>query len=135
VEFTAGATLIAAVVVTPFAALSGQDWGPPTAVNWFWIAMMAIGPGWAGHYLMNWALGHVPIWFGGCVALASPVASALLASVFLHEDITSFQGLGMATTVGSLVAMTLISTLRFPAGASGPSPSPSPSPADAEPAA
>ncbi|MCP4225603.1 MAG: DMT family transporter, partial [Actinomycetia bacterium] len=75
-EFTAGASFIAAIVVTPFAALSGQEWAMPTSVQWFWIAMMAIGPGWAGHYLMNWALGHVPIWFGGTVALAAPVASA-----------------------------------------------------------
>lgn len=115
VEFTAGATLIAAVVVTPFAALSGQHWGPPTGVEWFWIAMMAVGPGWAGHYLMNWALGHVPIWFGGCVALASPVASAAMAAAFLGESVTLLQGLGMGVTVGSLVAMSVISALRSPA--------------------
>ncbi|MEZ5412301.1 MAG: DMT family transporter [Acidimicrobiales bacterium] len=117
VEFTAGATLIAAVVVTPFAALSGQDWGPPTAANWFWIAMMAIGPGWAGHYLMNWALGHVPIWFGGCVALASPVASAVMAALFLDEHVTLLQGLGMAVTVASLIAMTVIGALLAPSPA------------------
>ena len=120
-EFTAGATLVAAVVVTPFAALSGQSWGPPTGVDWFWIAMMAIGPGWAGHYLMNWALGHVPIWFGGCVALASPVASTALAALFLNESITGLQGAGMALTLGTLVVMTLLSSRQQP---SVPPPSP-----------
>ena len=109
-EFTAGATLVAAVVVSPFALLSGQDWGPPGRTEWFWIAMMAIGPGWAGHYLMNWALGHVPIWFGGCVALASPVASAGLAALFLSEEVTLLQGTGMAVTLAILVVMTLRSS-------------------------
>lgn len=117
-EFTAGATLIAAIVVTPFALASGQDWGPPTGQDWFWIAMMAIGPGWAGHYLMNWALGHVPIWFGGCVALASPVASAAMAALFLHEEVTAVQALGIAVTVGTLVVMTLRSS-RQTAAADG----------------
>ena len=106
-EFTAGASFVAALVVTPFALGSGQGWGPPTAGEWFWIAMMAIGPGWAGHYLMNWALGHVPIWFGGSVALATPVASAAMATVFLAEPLVALQVAGMAVTLGALVAITL----------------------------
>ncbi|MCP3910383.1 MAG: EamA family transporter, partial [Actinomycetia bacterium] len=77
------------------------------AGEWFWIAMMAVGPGWAGHFLMNWALGHVPIWFGGTVALAAPVASAILAAVFLGENVTGVQATGMFVTVGSLVYITL----------------------------
>ncbi|MCP3877071.1 MAG: DMT family transporter [Sulfitobacter sp.] len=106
-EFTAGASLVAAIVVTPFAAFSGQAWVMPTAGEWFWIAMMAVGPGWAGHFLMNWALGHVPIWFGGTVALAAPVASAIMAAVFLGENVTGVQATGMFVTVGSLAYITL----------------------------
>ncbi len=116
-EFTAGASFIAAIVVTPFATFSGQEWAMPTGIQWFWIAMMAIGPGWAGHSLMNWSLGHVPIWFGGTVALAAPVASAIMAAIFLGEYVTGLQAAGMAITVGSLVAITLRTQAQNPPAA------------------
>ena len=111
-EFTAGASFIAAIVVTPFAAFSGQTWAMPSGGEWFWIAMMAVGPGWAGHYLMNWALGHVPIWFGGTIALATPVASAAMAAVFLSQGMTVLQVIGMTVTILSLVAITLMTQAR-----------------------
>ncbi|MFN0093038.1 MAG: DMT family transporter [Acidimicrobiales bacterium] len=106
-EFTAAASVVAAVFVTPFVLASGQDLGPPTADQWFWITMMAIGPGWAGHYLMNWALGHIPIWLGGVAALASPVVSAVMAWIFLDEALVGAQLVGMGITLGALTAITL----------------------------
>lgn len=118
-EFTAGATLVAAIVVTPVAALSGQEWEAPTATEWFWIAMMALGPGWAGHYLMNWALGQVPIWFGGSVALAVPVVSAIMAAIFLDEGLTAVVVVGMGIAIGALVAITLRSQAESAAGDTG----------------
>ncbi|MGD9750615.1 MAG: DMT family transporter [Acidimicrobiia bacterium] len=135
-EFTAGATLVAAVVVTPFAAFSGQSWGPPTGGEWFWIVLMAIGPGWAGHYLMNWALGHVPLWFGGCVSLASPVASAAMAALFLDEAMAVVQVLGIAVTLAALVLMTLRSSRQqaADAAAAGAGAGEGPAPAGAAPA-
>jgi drug/metabolite transporter (DMT)-like permease len=106
-EFTAASTTIAAVVVSPFALVSGQEWVMPTGVEWFWIAMMAIGPGWAGHYLMNWALGHIPLWLGGTTALAIPVASTIMAAIFLDEPFNAVQMGGMGLALGALVAITV----------------------------
>ncbi|MDA3037973.1 MAG: DMT family transporter [Actinomycetota bacterium] len=106
-EFTAIGTTIAAVVVSPFALLSGQEFVVPTSTEWFWIAMMAIGPGWAGHYLMNWALGKIPIWLGGTTALAVPLVSTVMAALFLDEPFNPIQMVGMASAIGALAAITL----------------------------
>ncbi len=101
-QYTGATALIAALTATPFAVVSGQVFVMPSSSAWMWLIILSIGPGFTSHMLMNWALGQIPAWFGSTLTLAIPVASTLLAWIFLGEKVVLLQLIGMA-----LVGMTL----------------------------
>ena len=102
-EFTAGVTLIASILVTPFVLVDGHlSW--PEPLHWLALGAMAV-LGWSGHVLMNWSLRHIPVWVGGTAALAVPVASTMLAALFLGEAFLPIQMVGMAVVVFSLTVV------------------------------
>ncbi|MEM7340316.1 MAG: DMT family transporter, partial [Actinomycetota bacterium] len=101
-QYTGGTAIVAAMVATPFALVSGQVFEWPTLNAWFWLILLSVGPGLTSHMLMNWALGYVPAWFGSTLTLAIPVTSTLLAWAFLNEAVVLLQFLGMAVVVGAL---------------------------------
>jgi drug/metabolite transporter (DMT)-like permease len=106
-EFTAWVTLIASTVVTPVALLFGQGLKlPPNGLSLAALVFMAIS-GWLGHVLMNWSLGHIPIWVGGTCALAVPVLSTSLAVLFLDEKLVAIQALGMLIVILALSIVSL----------------------------
>ena len=94
--------------MTPLALLPSVSLVVPEARHWLGLVAIAI-LGWFGHVLMNWSLGHIPIWLGGVAALAIPVLSSALAAVFLHELLSPIQIFGMAIVVTSLTVVTLLS--------------------------
>ena len=108
-EFAASVTLIATLMVTPLALLPSVNLSLPESRHWLGLAAIAI-LGWCGHVLMNWSLGHVPIWLGGTAALAIPVLSSALAALFLDEMLGPIQMLGMAIVVSSLTVVAVRST-------------------------
>lgn len=113
-EFTAWVTLIASSVATPFSLLAGDGLQlPPTSLVWMGLTFMAIS-GWLGHVLMNWSLGHVPIWVGGMCALAVPVVTSVLAAFFLDERLVAVQLLGMALVIVCLGVVTVRSARIVP---------------------
>lgn len=114
-EYTAATAVIAAVVTTPFAIVSGQLAELPDAGGWLWLVILALGPGFASHLLMNWALGSIPAWLGGTLTLAIPVTSTVLAWIFLDEDVVVVQFVGMAVVIGALSAIVLGQSTRPPA--------------------
>jgi drug/metabolite transporter (DMT)-like permease len=101
-QYTGSTALIAALVSTPFAIGSGQVFQMPSPNAWLWLVILSIGPGFTSHMLMNWALGHIPAWFGSVLTLAIPVTSTLLAWMFLNEDVVPLQFTGMAVVIGAL---------------------------------
>ena len=104
-EFTAGVTVWASLLVTPFVLLTGSFAWPETA-HWPALVFMAIC-GWAGHVLMNWALGRIPIWVGGTASLAVPVFASALAAVFLSERFLPIQWVGMTVVIVCLSAVVM----------------------------
>ena len=106
VEFTAGVTLIASIVVTPITLLSGAPLTVPEPRHLVALTVMALA-GWLGHVLMNWALAHIPIWVGGSAAVAVPVVATVLAAVFLGESFLLIQAAGMGLVVASLTVIGL----------------------------
>ncbi len=129
-EYTASTTVIATVVVTPVAFVFESDMGLPTATNWFWIGLLALGPGLLGHLLMNWSLDKIPIWIGSTLTLAIPVTSTLLAWAFLGEQVVLWQFLGMGVVTTALGAIMVGSRRRRPptTAAAGPEPVTAPVP-------
>lgn len=103
-EFAASVTLIATVLVTPLVLVSGQSLTMPEPIHWLGLAAMAIS-GWAGHVLMNWSLGLIPIGVGGTCSLAIPVMASGLAVVFLGEILLPIQVIGMAVVLVSLTVV------------------------------
>ena len=89
---------------TPLALMSGQTFPTPQPVHWLGLSVMAVS-GWAGHLLMNWSLGHIPLWVGGTCSLAIPVMASGLAVVFLGENLLPIQLAGMAVVLVSLTVV------------------------------
>ena len=53
-EFTAGTALWTMAICAPLGFVFGQDMSWPSATNWGWLILMAIGSGLIGHAMMNW---------------------------------------------------------------------------------
>lgn len=105
-ELTAGASVVALLLVTPVALVAEHPLPWPTPVQWGGLVAIAV-LGWSGHLLMNWALGQIPLWISGTTSLASPAVTTLFAAVLLAEPVASAQWLGMAVVFVALTAATL----------------------------
>ncbi len=106
-QYTGATALIAALITTPFAVVSGQIFVMPSAGAWLWLVILSIGPGFTSHMLMNWALGEIPAWLGSTLTLAIPVTSTLLAWWFLGESVVWLQFIGMAVVLSTLAVIVL----------------------------
>jgi drug/metabolite transporter (DMT)-like permease len=105
VEYTAGTAVVATALAAPVSLLSGQVAEMPDGSAWFWLVVLALGPGFASHILVNWSLNKIPLWLGSTLTLAIPVASALLAWVFLGEQLVLAQVLGILVVTGALTGL------------------------------
>jgi drug/metabolite transporter (DMT)-like permease len=104
-EYTAATALIGAVVATPFVFFAGEVGTWPDANSWFWLVLLAVGPGLLGHTLMNWSISHVQLWLLSSMTLAIPVSSTLMAWIFLDEKVVALQFLGMGVVMSALFFM------------------------------
>jgi drug/metabolite transporter (DMT)-like permease len=105
-ELTAGSSVVALAVVVPALAWDPSGFVLPTSVQWVGLLTMA-GLGWSGHVLMNWALGHIPVWIGGTASLAAPIATTLLAVAVLGEALAGLQIVGMVVAAAALTMVML----------------------------
>ncbi len=106
-QYTGATALICALFATPFALASGQLFDMPSANAWVWLFILSIGPGFASHMLMNWALAHIPVWFGSTLTLAIPVTATVMAWVFLGEDVVALQFVGMGVVLLALAVIVI----------------------------
>ncbi len=106
-QYTGATALICALFATPFALASGQLFDMPSANAWIWLFILSIGPGFASHMLMNWALAHIPVWFGSTLTLAIPVTATVMAWVFLGEDVVALQFVGMGVVLLALAVIVI----------------------------
>jgi drug/metabolite transporter (DMT)-like permease len=108
-EYQAGLTIVAALVVAPVALATSHDL---VVQNWStagWVVVMVVVPG-GGHLIMNWAHQYAPITLTSMITLGIPVVGTIGAALLLGEPVTLVQSLGMGVV---LVALALI--LRRPA--------------------
>lgn len=105
VEYMASVMLVAAVVITPAALLSGRSVAPPAGrdllVMWFVVFL----PGATGHTLIAWAHRHVEAWLAGLILLMQPVLATVFAWLLLDES------LGPPAVVGIVVVMAATGTV------------------------
>jgi drug/metabolite transporter (DMT)-like permease len=106
-EYLVGLSIVAVVVLLPFALVSAGELGSPTAEGWLIIVGIAAINGALGHILMNWAHAHVPIVVTSLLTLAIPVFAAGAAWLFIDERVTAAQAVGTAIVIASLSVVVL----------------------------
>ena len=103
-EFQAVAWIVAMVVVTPPAVLTGDGLSLPDATAWLWVAALVAVPG-SGHLLMNWAHKHVRITVSSMALLGAPPLTMVLAALFLDEPIKIAQVVGGVIVIAALTGV------------------------------
>ena len=99
-EYQAALTIVAALVVTPVALMSGSV-SPRNPATTAWVLLLVLVPG-GGHLLMNWAHAHCSISLASLVTLGIPVVGTIGAALLLSEPVTAVQTAGMALVIGAL---------------------------------
>lgn len=99
-EYIASVVLVAAVLMTVIALVSGAGLSPPSdAMDWVWIWGVALGAGTIGHVLLAWSHRHVEAWMGSLITQCMPIVSSIAAWVLLDEALTPL------TIVGGLIVL------------------------------
>lgn len=102
IEYMTGVIIVASLVVTPVALLSGQDLGAVRTTDWLWIGFVVLVPGAGGHVIINWAHRYLPVSLSSLVVLGTPVVAAVGAWLVLDEP------LGPVQLVGSVVVLVAV---------------------------
>jgi drug/metabolite transporter (DMT)-like permease len=95
----ASVMLVAAVLMTVMALVSGQGLSPPRGADWGWIWLVTLLPGATGHVLLAWSHRHVEAWLGSLITQCQPVVGSIAAWALLGESLT------LVTIVGGLVVL------------------------------
>ena len=111
-RYTFGVMLVAAVVMTPIALLSGERLGPVRPADWFWLALLALVPG-SGHLLFNFAHRFVDVSVSSVVSAGNPIVASLLALLVLGEPLDAVQ------VAGGVVAVLAIAAVAYQAADPG----------------
>ncbi len=103
-EYLAAFLVIATLVVAPVAVVAPGPFDPG-AEGWVIVFVVAVLSGGVGHFLMNFAHPHIPLYLASLLTLAVPVMSTTVALLFLDEPLNGIQVVGMAVV---LVAVGLV---------------------------
>jgi drug/metabolite transporter (DMT)-like permease len=98
---------VAFLAVAPVSLLTGSLTAADGRLTWtsfagVWVIILLPG---SGHVLINWAHQHATLLFLSLVTLATPVISAGAAAVFLGEQVTAVQWVGMVVVLVALAAV------------------------------
>lgn len=111
-EYLAAFLLVATIVVAPVAVVAPGPFDPG-AEGWVVVFVVAVLSGGVGHFLMNFAHPHIPLYLASLLTLAVPVMSTTVAVFFLDEPLNLVQVLGMAVVLVA-VALVVLRTERGP---------------------
>ncbi len=102
IEYVAAVQLIAALVVTPIALVSGQHLGRGDVMDWVWLLTIVCASGIGGHVLVNWAHRYVDVTISSLMMLGVPVVGAVAAWIVLDESLAPLQVAGGLVTLAAL---------------------------------
>ncbi len=102
--YTAGVTLMAAVVVTPVVLLSGESLGHVHPGDWVWVALLVLVPG-TGHLVMNWAHRYVEASISSAISCLSPLVAAVAAVPILGQSLRPVQVVGVVAGLAALAVI------------------------------
>lgn len=101
VEYTFWVTVVAAVVLLPFAFASGETMVVDSANSWLWIAMLALIPG-SAHLLINWAHSQVDVSVSSVIGSSNPIFAAGVAWAVLGQGLDAVQLLCGLAGIGAM---------------------------------
>jgi drug/metabolite transporter (DMT)-like permease len=125
--FLTAMVLWAAITITPIALLWSSDLDAVGGWDWFWLLVMVLLPGLAGHGLMTWAQRYVDVTVSSLLTLGSPVVSVIGAWIFFDQELVPLQILGAALVLAGLAGLVLGQGSRVRAAPVAPEPTASPS--------
>ena len=103
--FLAGVFLTGALLITPYALLTGAPVGSIQGRDLALMTVMVLVPGMMGHGLMTWVQRHVEVGLAVMLTLASTVLTAVGAWVLFGQALTAAQVLGGALVLACLAAL------------------------------
>ena len=102
VRYLFSVCLIATATVSVMVIVLRSDVGRVHGAGWAWIALLAIGPGIAGHGLVAWAQPRVDASVTSLLIQFEPVGASIVAWIVLDERVSLAQGIAMLVVVGAL---------------------------------
>lgn len=98
---------VCSVLTVPYALLVADDLTAIGGADWWYLSLMIVLPGIAGHGLMTWAARHLDVSVASLMTLASPVVSAIGAWIIYSEELQPLQIVFAAVVLGSLAGIVL----------------------------
>ncbi|MGI6452257.1 MAG: DMT family transporter [Syntrophomonadaceae bacterium] len=92
--YTSMVSLVAGIVLLAAAAIMGFPFGGYGNKEWLLFFLLALGPGIAGHGVLNWALKYVKAPIVAVSVLGESVGASILAYIFFKEILLSYQLIG-----------------------------------------
>jgi drug/metabolite transporter (DMT)-like permease len=105
VRFMFVVSVIGAVTVSLLVVIGSNDLGEVHGTGWWWVILLALGPGIAGHGLVAWAQPRVDASVTSVLIQLEPVAASIAAWVILGERVSLAQGLAMSGVVAALCVL------------------------------
>jgi drug/metabolite transporter (DMT)-like permease len=103
-EYMTTVTIVAALVVTPIALVSGDRLGGLRIQDWLWLTVFVCAAQ-GGHLLLAWAQAHVDVTLSSLLLLGETPISAVAALFVLGEPITALGVVGGLVAIASLGAV------------------------------
>ncbi len=91
-----------ALAVSVLVLFVDVDLGEMQGSDWWWVLLLALGPGLLGHGLFVWAQPRVDSSVSSVLIQAEPVGASIAAWVFLGEAVTLAQALSMSVVLVAL---------------------------------
>lgn len=98
-------SFVGALTVSVIAAVSRADLGSMHGTDWWWVVLLAVGPGLAGHGLFVWAQPRVDSSVSSVLMQAEPVGASIAAWVILGQGMALAQSLAMAVVLAALCTL------------------------------
>jgi drug/metabolite transporter (DMT)-like permease len=97
IDYMTAVTIIAAIVVTPVALLSGESFTIRWQ-DWLWLVLFVVGAQ-GGHSILAWSHAQVDVTISSLLILAEPVISSVAALLILGEPLPALSIAGGVVTV------------------------------------
>lgn len=103
-EYTAGVSVVAAVVVTPIALVVDHGVGSFSPRNLVLILLITIVPG-GGHLIMNWAHRYLAASTSSAIGNLSTLVASIAAVPILGQPLSMTQVAGILIALGGVIAI------------------------------